>query len=125
MDYNNSLFLNGSSYCSHYNIGDPIKANAALTLECWIKRDTITNFSNDQYIINKSKTISVYDYSLQFYNSGALLFGINNGSSILFTPSLITTAQWTHVAATYSSITGNAAIWGIESKRDIFRQPGY
>ena len=23
MDYNNSLILNGSSYCSHYNIGDP------------------------------------------------------------------------------------------------------
>lgn len=111
MDYNNSLVLNGVSYCSHYNIGDPIKATTAITLECWLKRDTVSGFTTDQYIINKSKTISQYDYSLQFYNSGALLFSINSGTVLAFTDPVITNAQWNHVAATYSSITGVASIY--------------
>ncbi|MBX7043271.1 MAG: proprotein convertase P-domain-containing protein [Ignavibacteria bacterium] len=111
MDYNNSLVLNGSSYCSHYNIGDPVSAISAITLECWIKRDTVTNYTTDQYIINKSSSLGSHAYSLQLYNSGALLFTINNGNGVVFTPPLITNAQWTHVAATYSSLTGNAAIY--------------
>ena len=111
MDYNNSLVLNGSSYCSHYNIGDPVSAISAITLECWIKRDTVTNYTTDQYIINKSSSLGSHAYSLQLYNSGALLFTINNGSGVVSTPPLITNAQWTHVAATYSSLTGNAVIY--------------
>jgi len=112
LDYNNSLLFNGSNdYCSHYNIGVSVSPSTALTLECWIKRDTLSGASNDRYIINKSKTSSVSDYSLQLYNSGSLLFGINNGSKILFTSPLITNAQWTHIAATYSSITGSAALY--------------
>lgn len=112
LDYNNNLVFNGSTdYCSHYNIGVAVSPVTAVTLECWIKRDTISGASNDRYIINKSKTISQEDYYLQLYNSGALLFGINNGSRILNTSPLIINAQWTHVAATYSSVTGSAAIY--------------
>ncbi|HMS35039.1 MAG TPA: proprotein convertase P-domain-containing protein [Ignavibacteria bacterium] len=112
IDYNNNLSFNGSTdYCSHYNIGDPVTPSTALTLECWIKRDTTSSPTNDRYIINKSKTISQFDYFLQLYNSGALIFGINNGSNILFTSPLITNAQWTHIAASYSSVTGSAAIY--------------
>lgn len=111
-DYNNNLVFNGTTdYCSHYNIGDPVTPVTALTLECWIKRDTLISPTNDRYIINKSKTISQFDYSLQLYNSGALLFSINNGSNILFTTPLITNSQWTHVAATYSSVTGGAVLY--------------
>lgn len=112
LDYNNNLVFNGSTdYCAHYNIGVPVNPTTAMTLECWIKRDTSSGASNDRYILNKSAGLSQYDYNLQLYNSGALLFGINNGNKILFTSPLITNAQWTHIAATYSSITGSAALY--------------
>ena len=112
LDYNNNVVFNGSNdYCSHYNIGDPVSPVNALTLECWIKRDTTSGASNDRYILNKSRSISLYAYNLQLYNSGALIFGINSGSNILTTVPLITNAQWTHIAATYSSVTGAAALY--------------
>ncbi len=112
LDYNNSVYFNGSTdYCSHYNIGVSVSPSTAITLECWIKRDTTSGASNDRYIINKSRTFSISDYYLQLYNSGALLFGINSGAKILTTPPLITNAQWTHIAASYSSVTGVAAIY--------------
>lgn len=112
LDYNNSVYFNGSTdYCSHYNIGIPVSPSTAITLECWIKIDTTSGASNDRYILNKSKTFSISDYYLQLYNSGALLFGINSGAKILTTTPLITNAQWTHIAASYSSLTGVAAIY--------------
>ncbi|MEO8666723.1 MAG: LamG-like jellyroll fold domain-containing protein [Ignavibacteria bacterium] len=112
LDYNNNVVFNGSNdYCSHYDIGVSVSPTTAITLECWIKRDTLSGASNDRYILNKSSSLSLSDYYLQLYNSGALLFGINNSSNILFTTPLITNAQWTHIAATYSSVTGNAALY--------------
>lgn len=112
-DINNNLVFNGTTdYCSIYNFGDAFDATNALTLECWVKRDTTGTQPSVQNLINKSGSTTRWNYGLVLYPSGQLLFAINSGSFILQTATgIISNGQWTHVAATYNSLTGKAVIF--------------
>lgn len=113
IDYNNNLVFNGSTdYCSHYNIlGDYMNPTTKLTLECWIKRDTTGTQRPVQHILNKSGSSLRYNYGLFIYPTGEVIFAINSGNLFIRTVPLITNAQWTHIACTYNSSTGNAVIY--------------
>ncbi len=112
IDYNDNLVFNGTTdYCSHYNIGQPFNTATAITLECWIKRDTTNQSPSAQNIVNKSGSTTRYNYALFLFNTGQVVFAINNGTYNLQTSALVTNAQWTHVAGTYNSTTGSAVIY--------------
>lgn len=114
LDYNNNLVLNGTTdyFTTNNHIG--YNATTAITLEAWIKRDTTGVQPNDMYIINKSGGTNRYNYALwMFAGDGTLKFKINapGGPSGLISPTHITNGQWTHVAATYNSVTGFAYLY--------------
>ena len=112
IDYNNNLVVNGSTdYCSHYNIGEVVNPSIAVTLECWIKRDTTNANPFVQNVFNKSGGATRYSYALFIYNTGHVIFAINNGNFNIQSLGLITNAQWTHIAGTYNSSTGKAVLY--------------
>lgn len=110
VDNNNSLVLDGSSYCAAENHSD-FNATAALTLEAWIRRDTTGSQPGIQHIINKSGGTSRYDYALWLTSDGALRFGLNNGAMSVSKDSAITSDRWTHVAGTYDGSSGKLALY--------------
>ena len=116
MDYNNSLVLNGTTdYFRYNNIGASFSPTTAITLEAWIRRDTTgVQPPGDQIIIAKNNGGNRVDYKLWIDVNGSLKFKINDpgGPSGLQTFSnLVDNGQWTHVAATYSSVTGMAQLY--------------
>lgn len=123
IDYNNSLVFNGTTdYCSHYNIGTWMNPTSTITLEAWIKRDTTGSSSLAQNIVDKSGGTTRYNYSLFIFSQGYVVFAINDGSYNLQTAALVTSAQWTHLAATYNASTGTAIIYvnGTQAATSVF-----
>ncbi len=113
MDYNNSLVLNGTTdYFTVTNIASAgFNPTTAITLEAWVKRDTTGAQNLGQNIVNKSGGTVRYDYALVMYAAGGIGFILNSEDYILQSAPKITTAQWTHVAATYNSVNGRAVIY--------------
>lgn len=112
LDYNNSLVLNGTSdYARRGNYNNVYDPTTNLTLEAWIKRDTTGTQPAVQNIINKSGGTDRYNYALIVYPSGILNFSINTDAFGIYSPPVITTGQWYHIAATYSKATGKAIIY--------------
>jgi len=113
LDYNNSLVLNGISdyFSAAPTTGSGFNPTTGITLESWIRRDTTGTQPAVQNILNKSGGTTRYNYGLLLYSSGSVLFALNSEGFTLGTPALITNGQWTHVAATYSSLTGKAVIY--------------
>ncbi|MEO8211347.1 MAG: LamG-like jellyroll fold domain-containing protein, partial [bacterium] len=116
LDYNNNLVLNGTTdYMQFFNpFGSGFDPTTAITLEAWIKRDTTGVQPNDMYIVDKSGGTDGINYALWLFSAtGTLKFKINSpgGPSGIISSIPIQNAQWTHVAATYNSATGNANLY--------------
>ncbi len=114
MDYNNSLVLNGVTdyFTVANNPSAGFNPTTAITLEAWVKRDTTGSQNTAQNIVNKSGGTVRYDYALVLYPSlGRLGFILNSDDYILQSQTVVTTAQWTHLAATYNSVNGKAVIY--------------
>ncbi|MBK8983675.1 MAG: proprotein convertase P-domain-containing protein [Ignavibacteria bacterium] len=112
LDYNNSLVLNGTTdYARRGSYNSVYDPTVTLTLEAWIKRDTTGTQPVTQNIVNKSGGSIRYAYALFINSSGNLIFAINSAANAINTPALITTSQWTHVAATYNKNNGQAILY--------------
>lgn len=112
LDYNNSLLLNGTTdYARRGNYNSVYDPTTSITLEAWIKRDTTGTQPSAQNIINKSGALTRYNYALFILSTGQIVFAISDGSYNIQSPALVTNAQWTHVAAAYSQLTGKAVIY--------------
>jgi subtilisin-like proprotein convertase family protein len=108
IDYNNTLLLDGvSGYCAA-RPGTQFDATTAITLEAWIKRDTIGTGQPVEVLVSKSNT-STQSYYL-FWNNKVLGFGTNNSFRVA-SDTILNTNRWYHVAATYSSTTGRSTLY--------------
>ena len=122
LDYNNNLVLNGTTDYFSINHNINFNASGAITLEAWIKRDTTGTQPGAQNIVNKSGGSTSYDYALYILSSGQLVFDISSGSYSVSTLPVITSSQWTHVAATYNTTDGYAILYvnGVYQTSTIF-----
>ena len=105
LDYNNNLVLDGAGYCIAPRAGST-DATTAITVEAWVKRDT-TRGADFQAIVGKT-TGSAIDYLLYIHRpSNRVFFNINSNALYASSPvGALRHTRWTHVAATYSSVTG-------------------
>lgn len=112
LDYNNSLLLNGTTdYARRGNYNSVYDPTTNITLEAWIKRDTTGTQPFVQNLINKSGGLDRVNYAFLVYSTGELHFSINSGTNTVQSAAVVTNAQWTHVAVTYSKATGRAIIY--------------
>jgi subtilisin-like proprotein convertase family protein len=96
---------NLNSYVSVTN-SSGINLTTGFTLECWIKPN---NVSSLQGLIWKQNP-GGYAYSLVLAANGKILVGTNNAPR-LTGKTVLTANQWTHVAATYSSVSNQYTIY--------------
>jgi subtilisin-like proprotein convertase family protein len=105
LDYNNNLVLDGTGYCIAPRSGST-DATTAITVEAWVKRDT-THGADFQAIAGKTSG-SAIDYLLYIHKpSHRVFFNINtNALSVASPAGGFRHTRWTHIAATYNSVTG-------------------
>ncbi len=112
LDYNNCLSLNGTTDYARrgsYNlVYDP---TSIITVEAWVRRDTVGTQPATQNIVNRSGGTNRYDYALFLLATGQVYFAINNGAHNISTSPLVTHGQWTHLAATYNQLGGVVNIY--------------
>jgi hypothetical protein len=105
LDYNNNLVLDGTGYCIAPRSGST-DATTAITVEAWVKRDT-TYGADFQAIVGKTSG-STIDYLLYIHKpSHRVFFNINTNALYVASPAGgLRHSRWTHIAATYNSVTG-------------------
>jgi archaellum component FlaG (FlaF/FlaG flagellin family) len=108
-EYNSSLVLDGIEDKCTVAPNPGIDATTALTLEAWIKRDTTGTSDTWQEIVDKIGNNQ--SYRLYIKNNGEVTFLINSTPHYLTTAPIVTSSQWTHLAATYNSVNGQMKIY--------------
>lgn len=100
LDYNNNIYLDGSSYLVSKN-QEPFNPSNAMTFCCWIKRDTIGGDAT-QVLASKSGPGRV-DWAV-YLTGSALTFRLDGPGGIhtINTAIAVTNKQWHHIAAVYS-----------------------
>lgn len=108
VDYNNTLLLDGvNGYCATYPFS-VFNATTAVTLEAWIKRDTIGTGQPIELIVSKSNA-SAQNYYM-FWNDRRLGFGTSSAFRVA-SDTILNTNAWYHVAATYNSANGRSILY--------------
>lgn len=107
MFWNQAAGFSGSlnSYVSVSN-SSGVNITTGFTLECWVRPN---NVSNLQGLIWKQNP-GGYAYAMSIAASGKVFIGTNN-SPKLTSKTVLTPNQWTHIAATYSSVSNQFSIY--------------
>jgi subtilisin-like proprotein convertase family protein len=112
-DYNNWLSLDGNSYCVAENFED-FNATTAITVEAWIKCDSLISIMeiSPRPLVSKTSLGWSWDYSLFMGGGGSVFFSINSSSLTQVAKEyIINDKYWHHIAGTYDSVDGQMILY--------------
>jgi len=99
--------LNGTT--EHINYGSPQLPTTAITVSCWFKANSLSNY---RWIVSSNSTVNAIDGFMLFWHSNRIKFCINHYSdNISFKSFLSSDTDWHHVMGVYDKAAGTIKIY--------------
>ena len=99
--------LNGTT--EHINYGSPQLPTTAITVSCWIKANSLSDF---RWIVGSNSAVNATDGFMLFWQDNKIKFGINHYSdNMSYKTFLSSDTDWHHVMGVYDKAAGTVKIY--------------